>query len=157
MHEEEQTPFPPAVLFRSFLLVTGAYIVNIVMLLMALAIVAMTLFPESFEILNSEPEEYNKVFAAQPEKIFPKAMLWILLLVAGMICFGLGYWVARLAPIGKFSHAIFFAVILFIQYLQLAIGSGESLQTMLILFMAVSPVAALIGANMFLRKFQAEN
>lgn len=153
---EDRIPFPPAALFRSFLLVAGAYLSNILLLLMAIGVISMTLFPDSYQVLNAEPDEFNKIFETDPQRVFPPAMLWILLVVSGLVCFGLGYLVARLAPLGRFSHAILFAVILFVQYLQLAIGALESLQTMLILFMAVSPVASLLGAHMYLSGSQQE-
>ena len=79
-------------------------------------------------------------------------MLWMLLGASAAVSFVSGYVVAHLAPIGKSSHAVFFAAILFVQYLQFAISAGQALQTMLILFMAVSPIAALLGANVFLQR-----
>lgn len=148
----EKQLFPPSVLFRSFLLVAGAYILNFVVLGAAGALIVAMLFPDSFEILNSEPEQYQQIFEAEPERIFPRELLWTLLGVSAAVSFVLGYAVARLAPIGKFSHAVFFAAILFVQYLQFAIGAGAALQTMLILFMGVTPIAALLGANVHLQR-----
>jgi hypothetical protein len=110
------------------------------------------LFPDSFEIMNQEPEQYQAMLETEPERIFPREMLWILLGVSAAVCFVSGYVVARLAPISKFSHAVFFAAIVFVQYLQFAIGASEALQTMLILFMGVSPIASLLGANAQLQR-----
>ncbi len=149
----EKQLFPPAVLFRSFLLVAGAYILNFIVLGAIGMLIVAKLFPDSFEIMNREPEQYQAIFEAKPERIFPRELLWILLGVNAAVCFVFGYLVARLAPIGKFSHAVFFAAILFVQYLQFAIGAGAALQTMLILFMGVSPIAALLGANVQLQRY----
>lgn len=148
----ENQLFPPAVLFRSFLLVAGAYILSFVVLGVVGMLIVATLFPDSFEILNREPEQYQQIFEREPARIFPREMLWMLLGVSAAVCFVFGYLVARLAPIAKFSHSVFFAAILFVHYLQSAINAGETLQTMLILFMGVSPIAALLGANVFLQR-----
>lgn len=56
---------------------------------------------------------------------------------------------------GQVPTRDFFAAILFVQYLQFAIGAEDSLQNMRILFMGVSPVAALLGANFYLRRESA--
>lgn len=149
---EQDNRLPPALLFRSFLLVAGAYMLNLVVLGIVAVAVLRFAFPESFEILNLEPEKFNSVFEENPDKVFPPEFLWLLLVISSLICFALGYLVARQAPIAKFPHAIFFAAILFVQYLQLAIGATNTLQRMFVLFMAASPIAAVIGANLHLRR-----
>lgn len=148
---EEPNQFPPALLFKSFLLVAGAYMINVVLLGAVAFGVLTVMFPESLAVINSPPEEFNRVFSESPEKIYPPELLWVMLGVSIVVCFGLGYFVARMAPLAKFPHSIFFAAILFVQYLQLAIGASDSLQRMLVLFMAASPVAAILGANWFLQ------
>lgn len=151
MELEEDQPRTTNALFRSFLLVAGAYIFNLVCLCLIAVGLASTMFPKTMLVFG-EPEKFNAAFQADPTSIFPRELIWILLGASVFISFGLGYLVARLAPISKFPHAIFFAMILFGQYLQLAIGAIPTLQTPLILFMATSPVAALLGANVCLNQ-----
>ena len=152
MNQEEEIKPDPALLFRSFLLVAGAYVANLVLLFLVIFVVS----PETIEILGMEPAEYQKILDNEPEKIFSQELFWILLIASGITCSALGYLVARLAPLGKFSHAIFFAAILFAQYLQLAIGAADHLRTKVMLLMVVSSVAALVGANMFLKSENAD-
>lgn len=149
--------FPPAVLFRSFFLVAGAYMLNVFLVGVVGFGLMLTAFPDSAEIFDLAPEEFNKVFSENPEKVYPPELLWIMLGVSIVVCFGLGYFVARMAPLAKFPHSVLFAAILFVQYLQLAIGATDSLQRMLVLFMAASPIAAILGANWFLRSFVLKN
>ena len=152
----ENQPLPPGMMFRSFMLIGGAYIVSFLLVCVAGFVIAKSFFPDSIAIINGDPAIYNSIMETEPEKVFPPEMLWMLLVVSAFSCAVLGYLVARTAPFGRFSHAVFFAAILFVHYLQLAIGAKPPLQTMLVLFMAASPVAALLGANFFLRKVPTE-
>lgn len=145
---DEEIRITPNVLFKSFLLVAGAYVASWVLLFL----VANIAFPETIAIITGEPAEYRRILETEPERIYPEHFFWSLLIVGAAICFGLGGLVARLAPISSFSHVILFAMILFAQYLQLAIGADSSIRGKLILFMAVMPIAALLGANMFFSK-----
>ena len=151
MSEEDRQPRPPAVLFRSFLLIAGFYVLNILVMGAATVFLLAFFFPDSFEILNADKKAFKTIFETEPERVFPPVLLWILLGISAAVCFVLGYFVARLAPISKFPHSIFFSAILFVQYLQMAIGATDTMQRMFVLFMAVSPVAAILGANWYLR------
>ena len=153
MHDNGDTEdqLPSAPLLRSFLLVAGSYMLNVLLLGAVAIVLIMTMFPESYEILNLEPEQFNAIFEENPERVFPPLLLWLLLAASCVICFGLGYFVASKAPLARFPHAIFFAAILFVQYLQLAMGATDTMQRMLVLFMGASPIAAILGANLFLR------
>ena len=148
--EEEPGISTNGLLLRSFLLVAGAYVVNLVGICVAATVLAATVFPKTMLVFD-EPDKFKAAFEADPSAIFPPELMWILLAVSVVLSFVLGYLVARLAPIGKFPHALLFAMIMFVQFLQLAIGNTTSLQTILILFMALSPIAALLGANMYLK------
>jgi len=149
--EENELPKTNHTLFRSFMLVAGAYLLNLICMGLITVGLASTMFPKTMLIFDA-PEKFNPVFQADPASIFPRELVWTLLGASVVTSFVLGYLVARLAPISKFPHAIFFAMILFCQYLQLAVGAIPSLQTPLILFMATSPVAALLGANVCLNQ-----
>ena len=139
----EEIRMTPRILFQSFMLVAGAYIAHLVLLF----IVANVAFPDSMAIITGEPAEFQKIVESEPERVYPESMAWVLMLASSVVCFGLGAAVARLAPISSFSHVLFFAAILFFQFLQLAIGAEPTWRNKLILFMAISPVAALLGAN----------
>ena len=58
----------PAILFQSFLLVAGAYMLNLVLLGLTGFGLMATLFPDSLELINSKPEEFNRIFEESPEK-----------------------------------------------------------------------------------------
>lgn len=147
---------PPATLFRSFLLIAGAYIMQIMVVGAAALILLMIFFPGSFEILNGEPDKFNSIFAEEPERVFPPEFLWSVLGVNCVVSFVLGFLIARFSPVAHFTHAIFFAAILFVHFLQSAIGAGDSLQRMFVLFMGASPVAAILGANFYLQRWGGE-
>ncbi|MEM9411895.1 MAG: hypothetical protein AAGA30_12320 [Planctomycetota bacterium] len=138
---------PPGFFLKSFMIIAGAYIANAMLLVIGLVVIAKLFFPESFELLQLEQEAFKQVVTSDPQKVFPPEFLWSLLCFACGVSFLLGFIVSKVAPIGKFTHAIFFAAILFAQYLQMAIGASESIQTMLILFMGLTPIAALLGAS----------
>lgn len=144
--DEEELRLTPNVLFKSFLLIAGSYIGSLILLF----VVANVAFPDSMAIITGEPAEYQRILEAEPERIFPEQMFWVLLLAGAAIYFGFGALVARLAPLSSFSHVVLFSMILFAQYLQLAIGADSSVRTKLILFMAVAPIAVLLGARSFL-------
>lgn len=149
---DSMSPLPPGLLLRSFLLVASAYVVNIMIIAGIGFVLLWTMFPDSFELFSRDPDEFNQIFEQDPERVYPRELLWMLLAVSVVVSFWTGYFVARMAPIARLPHSVFFAVILFVQYLQLAITASSSMQTMLVLFMAASPVAALLGAQWFLRR-----
>ena len=151
MSDEQPNGLPPSFLLHSFMVVAGAYVINIVLLLT----IAFIVFPDAVALLGAEAEEYKKVLDNQPERIFPQGMFWLLLISSSVTCSVLGYFVAKLAPLAKWPHAIFFAAILFVQYLQLSIGSPAEARPKLILLMAISSIAALIGADRYLKKHAA--
>ena len=154
--QENESALPPAVLFRSFLLISSAYILNIMVVgLVALALL-IVFFPESYEVIIGDQQKFETIFKANPEKVYPAEFLWAVLVVSCAVCFGFGYSIARLSPIAKFPHAIFFSAIQFIQYLHLAIGATDSLQRMFVLFMGAAPVAAILGANFYLTRTNEE-
>ena len=145
---ESELRITPSVLFRSFLLVAGAYVTSLILLF----VVANVAFPDSMAIVTGEPAEYQRILEAEPERIYPEHMFWVLLLAGAAIYFALGALVARLAPLSSFSHVVLFAMVLFVQYLQLAIGADSSIRSKLILFMAVAPIAAILGAQTFMAR-----
>jgi len=157
--EEHEFParLPPGLLFRSFLLVASAYVIHTLLLYAAAIGLLVLAFPESFEILCAEPEQFDRMLAEDPDRVYPRPLLWMVLGCITIVCVGLGYAVARLAPIAKFPHAILLAAILFVNYLLSAIDATDTLQRMLVLFMAASPIATVIGANLYLRQRSLHN
>jgi hypothetical protein len=148
----EEPRLAPSLLFHSFLIVAGAYVVHLVLLFG----IAYLVFPDSVALLGADPEEYQRIMENEPERIFPRGMFWLLLIAGGIVCSVLGYVVTMLAPLSKFSHALFFAAVLFAAYLQLAIGAEADLRPKLILLMVVTSVAALLGANRYLQTVPTE-
>lgn len=145
--EEQEYRIEPGMFLRCFLVVGGAFLANFILLFL----VAYVVFPDSMAILTGDPEQFRKVLENEPDRVYPQEMFWVLLVGSVVTCSILGALVACLVPIGRFTNALLFAVALFLQYLQWAIGADWQLQRKLILFMAISPIAALIGSSFFLR------
>lgn len=144
---EEHHSLPPGMLVKSFLTVAGGYVLSVFGLYGLALILASLFFPETLEAIGAEPEDFERQLADRPETILPVALFWPLVMLNAVFSFGLGYLIARLAPFAKFPHCIFLAVILFVSFLQTAIGAPGALQWMIVLFMASAPIAVLLGAR----------
>ena len=150
-HESESRMMPPAKLAKSFLLVVACYVFSFVTMWGTFIALVMVFFPEIFEqLMESEPESIRKAFENDPESIFPRPLYWGWLAANAVVSLGIGWSIARLAPFGKFPHAIFLAVLMFVSCLQQAISAPPSSKWMFVLMMGVLPITILLGASLAL-------
>ena len=152
--EDEEYSTPSRPLLRSFLTVAGGYLLTLIGFLGVGLLLLATAFPDSFAILTeADTEKFKEALQNNPADVFPTEFLFILLAINGFVCWIAGYLVARMAPFGSFTHAVFLAIVLFVGFLQWAVGAkDDSLQRMMLLFMGSAPICALLGANFFLKR-----
>lgn len=150
-HDQESRLLPPAMLGKSFLLVVGCYVFSFITMWGTFIALAMVFFPTIFkQLINSEPEVIRHAFENDPDAIFPRPLYWGWLAANGMISLCIGWTIARLAPFGKFPHAVFLAVLMFVSCLQQVIAAPASSKWMFVLMMGVLPISELIGAGLAL-------
>jgi hypothetical protein len=153
MNDDEYEPesagmMPPGKLAISFFVVAGCYTLFIVSLFMSFIVITRLFFPDIFATLQTQDEEVvKKIMENNPESILTRELFWILLGSNAVLCFLIGWLAARVAPFGKFGHAVFLTILVFVTGLQLTIGAQHSLKWMFALLMAVLPIAVLLGAR----------
>jgi hypothetical protein len=135
---------PARALAASFLLIAGGYLLNFVGMAVITVLLGQLAFPEALAIFD-EPQAFRKAFEENPEAIFPKPMLWTLLVCCVPFWMSLGFMIVRWAPFGHFAHAVFLAVVLAASFFQAAIDVPAAVQTMLVIFMGVAPISVLMG------------
>ncbi len=146
--DQEEYRLPPRTLFISFLLVSGGYVLSVTVLFILAYSLATAFSPETLEAIGNEPAIFEQQLNNNPAEILPQKLYWPLLVLDALACLGIGFAVARLAPFAKMAHSIFLAIIIFIGFLQLAIGAPAGIQWMLIGLMASTPVATLLGGRL---------
>ena len=156
--DEQNSSAPIAPFFRSFRVVAGGYALSLVGLFGTGLLLLATVYPESFAICTSpDIEVFKSALENDPRKILPLQFMFIMLAVNALVCFVVGYLVARLAPFKKFVHGVFVAVILFVGFLQWTIGMREdTLQQILMLFMITAPVCVLFGVKFCLGRAEED-
>lgn len=148
--EQETGRIPPNVLFISFSIIAGSYILSVVLMMLQMATASYLFFPETAEFLST-PDLPPEELAANAELAFPQNLFWILLATHSLVCVGLGWLVARFSPLAKFNHTVFLAVILFVSLLQMAVKSPSEIQWMFLVLMVAYPIAIMIGGRLHLR------
>lgn len=156
--EPETRMMPPAKLGKSFLLVVACYVLSFVTMWGTFVALGMVVFPEVYQqLMDNDPEVIRQTFENDPESIFPRKMYWVWLLANAVVSLSIGWTIARLAPFGKFPHAIFLAVLMFVGGLQQAISAPQSSKWMFVLIMGVFPIAVLFGASLALSSKTVED
>ncbi len=153
-YEPEPRLLPPAKLAKSFLIVAGCYTLFCVCWLGTFLILTRFFFPEVFATLQ-DPDVFEKALENDVESVLPRSLVWSWIATNSVLCLLLGWVVARAAPFGKFSHAVFLAILIFVSGLQQAIGAQQSLVWMFVLMMAAFPIAVLFGARLALSSPEA--
>lgn len=150
---------PSLPLFRSFLTVAGGYLLTLVGFLGLGLLLLATVYPDSFALLTTpDIEKLRAALNNNPQDVLPTQFLFIMLVINALVCWLAGYLVARFAPFGRFMHAVFLAIILFIGFLQWAVGfNDDSSQQMMILFMGSAPICTLLGAKFFLNRTTSDS
>ena len=148
--EQEEYSLPPGTLFISFMLVSGGYVLSVTLLFIFAFSLATVYSPETIEAAGNDPAIFEQQLQNNASDLLPQKLYWPLLLLDALGCVAIGFCVARLARFAKFSHCIFLAVIIFIGFLQSAMAAPAEIQWMLIGFMAIAPIATLVGGRLCL-------
>lgn len=136
----------PRTLLISFLTVAMAY-TGCWLGWFGLALLAAWLFfPESFELLISAPLDASAV-EAQVHVLMPPTLFWSVTAVHVVGCLAVGWWLIRGTSPWRLQHVVFVAMLLFVTYLQGAVGIAEGLRWMALVQMSVQPLAVLCGAR----------
>ncbi len=156
-----QEPFPPGMMFRSFLTVGSAFVLVIVALAAATFGIGLGFFPEFAEFVKLPLETQEEIMANNPEQAVPPLMFWIVVAVTALASMLIGVYVIKTAPFSHFGHAIFVAVLVFITHLQTAISDPVGKKSMTLIYMVVFPIALLVGAkwaiNSMIQKYNSED
>ena len=142
-----QEPLSQLMLFRSFLTVGSGYVLCIMTFVAIMFGMGYAFFPEFVEFLNLDEPSRDNVMANHPETAIPRLMFWSVVGLSSLASMGIGWLVIKTAPFAQFPHAVFLAVLLFIYFLQMAIGDPPAKKSMTIVYMIAFPLAILIGAK----------
>jgi len=155
-----QEPFPPGMMFRSFLTVASAFVLTYVGHIALTLGIGINFYPAFAETFEAGHEALELAIANNPEQLIPPSMFWAILGLTALVCMAVGFYVIKTAPFSHFNHAIFAAVLLFVFYLQVAIEDPPGKKSMTLFYMVVFPLALLVGAkwtvNRTIRKFDSE-
>lgn len=144
----ESERISPNILFQSFLIVAGGYVFSIILLGTLAATFGYFFFPEAMEIWMTPNITKEQVFAS-PELLLPENLFWVLLISHSLMSVAIGWLITWLSPFAKFHHAIFVSVVVFVGFLQAAVGAPREIQWMFLMMMVAFPVSTLIGAKVF--------
>ena len=142
---------PPRVLFASYVMVGGAYVVVVTSILLSAIPISYFFFRDTFDLWGSAPEIVKAASIEDPTAVMPTGLFWVIWMIAGMVSYCAGWVVARFAAFAKLGHAVFLAVLLFVTYLQLAISAEPDLRWAPILLAGVCSIATAMGAKRQLR------
>ncbi len=138
---------PPGMMFRSFLTVASAYVLTLMLFVSIAYGLGLLMFPEFIAFFNLDVADQETMMAQNPQDAIPLMMFWMLLALNFVACMGVGWLVSKTAPFAPFPHAIFLAVLLFANYLQIVIADPEAKKWMDVLYMGAFPIAVLLGAR----------
>jgi hypothetical protein len=133
---------------RSFLTVGSAFVIFV----FAFVAIAITLgylyFPEFTKFFfELDVETQQQIMKDDPSKAIPRTMFLGLLGLVSAACFLIGAYVYWAAPFSRYSHVIFFAVLLLVYHLQMANADPAGKKTMTLIYLFVFPIAVLIGGK----------
>ena len=147
-----QDPIPPGMMARSFLTVASSLVLVVIASIVCMFGIGLAFFPQFAKFFNEGPEALKAVMETNPTAAIPPLMFWSAVFATAIICLVIGWYVIKTAPFAHFPHAIFVAVLLFIYYLQMAIGDPEGKKSMTLIYMFVYPLAILVGAKMSINR-----
>ena len=140
-------PLPPGMMLRSFLTVGSGYVLSTMSLFAIAYGLGHAFFPDFIEFLNLDKASQDTVMANNPEQAISRTMFWCLVGLNSLACIGVGWLVVKTAPFAHFPHAIFLTVLLFLNYLQIAIADPPAKKSLTLVYMVAFPIAIMIGAN----------
>ncbi len=148
--EQQQYRIPPKLLFRSFLIVGGSYIVFSIVYGTMLILLANWFFPETHDFLfvQNTDKPLEELLASAPTLGLPINLFWAWLASTALICVPIGWLASKLPPFAKTHHALFVAIIVFVDRIQAAVKCSGDNQWMFLVMILVFPIAILIGAKM---------
>lgn len=137
---------PPVLMLRSFLTLGSSLVLHVAAFLGVVYLVGM-FFPEYQAFLDLPAEQRENVQAMRPYEAIPKTMFAIVVVVSFFINALLGAYATRTAPFSHQTHSIFFAVLLFVFYLQRAGGEEPEKKSMTLILMVAMPIAIMLGGR----------
>ncbi|MEM7454551.1 MAG: hypothetical protein AAF456_09405 [Planctomycetota bacterium] len=147
--DANQQRLPPGMLFRSFMLVGGGYMLCVAALFLTFFLLLVNGHQEIIELMNEgDQDKVQAVFEADPQALIPRTVFVRMLLINTVVTFGIGWVVGRLARFSKFQHVFFFSLLIFITFMQQAINSPQAARWMFYTLMTVLGAAALMGGKL---------
>lgn len=147
MFAMESGRIPPAVLFRSLMMVCGGYVAVWGAILVAVLAGSRWFFPDSFAILTSPnlmPEEIRRRSA----ELLPVGLFWIAA-VSGTATGCLAGWFFRWSSSARgWGPVLLLAVLLFASGLQMVVGAQPEVRWMTWLLTVLLPAGVLAGAQL---------
>ena len=140
----EQPAVEPVMMLRSFLTVGSGYMLHIMIFFGIALALGYGFFPEFAAYMDLPAEQQKDLNIADA---IPRAMFLILVVLHSIACLGIGWYVHRTAPFSPFPHAIFLTILLFLTYLQMAMGDPPEKKAMSIIYMIAFPISVLTGAK----------
>ncbi len=140
-------PVPPGTMLRSFLTVGSGFVMSTMSFTLILFALGFAFFPDFVEFTKLDKASQEMMMANNPENAISRTMFVCLVGLTFIACIGIGWFVVKTAPFAHFPHAIFLTVLLFINYLQIAIADPPAKKSMTLVYMVLFPIAIMIGAN----------
>ena len=140
----ESERIPPAILFRSFLLVVGTYVGVFALMVVWLSLIAWFFFPDTIGLLTKQLSEQE--YVAQLKTAMPAALFWSATAINVPVCFLAGLFVGRFAQFAPLGHGVFAALLVCVSYLQAAVGLPPEMKWM--------PFVGLVG--MVRKRYEGE-
>ena len=142
---------PPMLMFRSFLTVASGVVGQWFIVAIAWW-VAASFFPEYQAALAAAKESGEALSDALICQIVPNAMLFTVVAISGVMCVLLGIFIGLTAPFGRFTHTIFLAVIVGVNYLSGSMSAPPEKKFILMTYLLVFPLSILLGGYLINRK-----
>ena len=143
---------PPMLLFRSFLTIAcGVVCQNFIVGAITL-LIANFYFPDYLADLAATGEPGEAFAEAQAYVPMPQQMLIAVTAISSALCILLGVFIGLTAPFGRFTHSIFLAVIVGVNYLSGSMTAPPEQKVVLMTYLLVFPLSILLGGYLINRK-----
>lgn len=143
-----QQTVPPTMMLRSFLTVGSGYISQWMLWAIFSVAIGTSFFPAFNAYFELDEAAQVEAMASDPWNVTPPLMFWMVTAATVLGSIGVGWFVFKTAPFAQFSHAIFVAVLVFINHLQMLISDSPAKKTMTMVYMVAFPIAIIVGARM---------
>jgi uncharacterized membrane protein len=136
---------PAGAMFKSFLIVAGGAFFIFMAFGGIFWLLARQFYPETLEVLTTQRLTVQEML--EGEKAIPDGLLWGTIGLVSLICFGVGWGVARMVPFAREAHAFFLAVVLLVVQAQNLFGHDGARSMPLLVSLIAFPAAVLLGAR----------